>query len=563
MNFCKHCGNLLDENASFCDICGEPVSQPEADSNTGFFSKIIFELERNKTFAAALAVLLAISLGIVTFCLLQVLSSSGLKSAKKDENSTAAEKSKDKIKSNKTDNEVVSAEKSVIAKFSEVADSKSEFDRLQTRMQSKAKSYPAVNMKYISSDVSEYPLIKIYYQLIDANGNSIILNSPSAAIRESVAGGAYIEREVKRIEKLKGNQGLSIDIIADKSGSMGTDMPKVQNVMSQFISSLDYQNGDQAELLAFEGNVMYMCSYTKNTSLLNNGISSLSAYGDTALYDACIEGIRNASGQAGAKCVIVFTDGQDNASLHNAQEVINYAVSSSVPLYIIGAGDADSYGLTDIANRTGGRYWNINDLYDMSQILQSIYTEQKDLYCLEYVTDTNVDAYTQRTASCIILDDNYGVQNESSFTPSKVIQHAQHNNRYEAVKNDISWMDANINAIQQGGHLVTITSQQEMNDIINIAQGAGLKYVWIGGYTMITNGYCYGHWITGEDFNQYSAWYPGEPSRNDRDGTEEKYLMLWNVEGNWSWNDERNDPAHDPKFTYFLGKTGYVIEYEN
>ena len=50
MNFCKHCGNLLDENASFCDICGEPVSQPEADSNTGFFSKIIFELERNKTF---------------------------------------------------------------------------------------------------------------------------------------------------------------------------------------------------------------------------------------------------------------------------------------------------------------------------------------------------------------------------------------------------------------------------------------------------------------------------------------------------------------------------------
>lgn len=277
--------------------------------------------------------LLAISLGIVTFCLLQVLSSSGLKSAKKDKNSTAAEKSKDKIKSNKTDNEVVSAEKSVIAKFSEAADSKSGFDRLQTRMQSKAKSYPAVNMKYISSDVSEYPLIKIYYQLIDANGNSIILNSPSAAIRESVAGGAYIEREVKRIEKLKGNQGLSIDIIADKSGSMGTDMPKVQNVMSQFISSLDYQNGDQAELLAFEGNVMYMCSYTKNTSLLNNGISSLSAYGDTALYDACIEGIRNASGQAGAKCVIVFTDGQDNASLHNAQEVINYAVSSCSALY--------------------------------------------------------------------------------------------------------------------------------------------------------------------------------------------------------------------------------------
>jgi len=34
-----------------------------------------------------------------------------------------------------------------------------------------------------------------------------------------------------------------------------------------------------------------------------------------------------------------------------------------------------------------------------------------------------------------------------------------------------------------------------------------------------------------------------------------------NVNGNWSWNDQRNDPGRD--FKYFAGKTGYICEYED
>lgn len=418
------------------------------------------------------------------------------------------------------------------------------------------------NMKYISSDVSEYPVVKVYYQILDTSDAAVTLSSPTAAVKESIAGGAYIEREVKKVEKLEGNQGLSIDIVADKSGSMEQDMPKIKNVMSQFINSLDYNNGDQAEFLAFEDSVMYMCSYTRSLEFLNNGVASLSANGNTALYDACMEGVRNASAQAGAKCVIVFTDGQDNASYYNEQDVINAAIASSVPIYIIGAGDVDSYGLTYIAEQTKGRYWNINDLYDMSSILQNIYTEQKDLYCIEYVTDQSIDAYTERSAQCLVLDNTYTCENESTFVASKVIAHTKHDSKYELVKADVSWSQANAEAIQRGGHLVTITSEEEMQTVSKMAADAGLTYVWMGGYTMINNGYCYGHWITGENFEQYQVWYPGEPSRNDRDGTEEKYLILWNVAGIWSWNDERDDPIHDPALSYFLGKTGYVVEYE-
>jgi hypothetical protein len=82
----------------------------------------------------------------------------------------------------------------------------------------------------------------------------------------------------------------------------------------------------------------------------------------------------------------------------------------------------------------------------------------------------------------------------------------------------------------------------------------------MGGYTSVRNGAAYGHWTTGEPF-AFAPWYPGEPSRNDLDGVPEFYLIFWNVEGVWSFNDERDDVAAD--LATYRGKMGYVIEYEN
>ncbi|WP_049962177.1 VWA domain-containing protein [Oribacterium sp. FC2011] len=450
---------------------------------------------------------------------------------------------------------VTTDDKTAVSAASEI-----DYDRLQKEIAQLMQG----NMVYISSDVSQYPLVRVYFQINDANGNVQTLLSPTAAIRESISGGAFIEREIKKIEKLEGNQGISIDIVADKSGSMDSDINQVKSVMSQFVNSLDYTNGDRAELLAFEDSVMYMCSYTNNPVYLNNGILGMSAYGGTALYDAIYEAVTNSSGQAGAHCVIAFTDGQDNRSVFNYQQVVDYARAVSVPIYIIGAGSVDTQTLTYIADQTGGRYWNINDLYDMTEILNEIYSEQKDMYCLEYISQADADRYAPRSIESVVCDkdSNYGASTTTSFTPARVIDYGNHSSRYEVVLQDISWADANAAAIRKGGHLVTITSQDEMNQVSALCENAGIKYCWMGGYTMLDSSGCYGHWITGEDFNQYQAWYPGEPSRNDLDGTEEKYLMLWNIKGVWSWNDERIHPAGDLDLQYYRGKTGYVIEYE-
>ena len=67
-------------------------------------------------------------------------------------------------------------------------------------------------------------------------------------------------------------------------------------------------------------------------------------------------------------------------------------------------------------------------------------------------------------------------------------------------------------------------------------------------------------WITNEPWGGYVNWFPGEPSKQDADGTLEDCLCLWNVDDNgWTMNDQRNDL---PSFTSTQGRIGYICEYE-
>lgn len=429
------------------------------------------------------------------------------------------------------------------------------YDSLRSRLAQS--SYGTLT--FVSSDVSDYPTVRLYYSYTDNSGTPITLTAPMAGIKETLSGGGQIERTVKSIQRLDGNQGLSIDIVADKSDSMYADLYTMQTIMSEFVRNMDFNAGDQAEIIAFDSFIMYMCTYTKDTNLLTNGISNMTAYGMTRLYDALIEGINNAANQPGARCVIGFTDGIDNESSYTYSDVIRIANQKEVPVYIIGTSQADSYVLRDICSQTSGYYWDINSIYDMSGIMSQIYSNNKAMYCVEYESDVSFDAYLQRSVSCVVADNTYSCESANvTFTPVKAIEKTKHSQRYEVIKDDVTWTEANEKCIAKGGHLATITSQAEMDQLSKMAEDAGLKYAWMGGYTSVRNGSAFGHWVTGEPFD-YTAWYQGEPSRNDKDGTPEFYLVLWNVKGKWSWNDERNDLT---EMSYAKDKIGYICEYE-
>lgn len=96
---------------------------------------------------------------------------------------------------------------------------------------------------------------------------------------------------------------------------------------------------------------------------------------------------------------------------------------------------------------------------------------------------------------------------------------------YKRIDLDMSWMDARAYCVQQGGHLVTITSPEEQDFLANNFYGQKL---WIGAFESNLGW----RWVTDEPWG-YDNWRKGEPS-----GGEEWCGCFWT---DMEWNDIRNE----------------------
>ena len=274
--------------------------------------------------------------------------------------------------------------------------------------------------KFISSDVSEYPLVKLYYKIYDNNGNvKKDFNAYEIKINERDTTGNYVPRVVKTGEIINKKQGLNISLIADRSTSLNaTDLGKIKNAMKTFVSNMDFSVGDKAEVISFGSDITNICSFTNNKQALNNGIDSMVLDGSTALYDAIYRGISHAVTQNGARCVVVFTDGQDNHSSNTKQSIINYALQQQVPIYVVGVGNSVAESdLRNLAISTGGSYWGINNVGELSRVYTSVYDEGKSTYYIEYQTDNSMGQYALRNVQVTIDDGVQYVEAVNDFVP--------------------------------------------------------------------------------------------------------------------------------------------------
>ncbi len=126
---------------------------------------------------------------------------------------------------------------------------------------------------------------------------------------------------------------------------------------------------------------------------------------------------------------------------------------------------------------------------------------------------------------------------------------------YEAIRADVGWLDAQQEAAARGGYLVTINTSEELQNVIDLATQAGFDKIWIGAHRVDGNLV----WESGEDVVFYQ-WDDGEPSFTDSgDGAAEDYIMLWQRNGKWVYNDSRENPLTD-FYGMYGGRIGYVVE---
>jgi Ca-activated chloride channel family protein len=155
---------------------------------------------------------------------------------------------------------------------------------------------------------------------------------------------------------------VSVGLVVDHSRSMGPKLAEVAAAIFSFAQSSNPQ--DEMFVVDFNDSVSLEQPggnpFTHEPSELASAIAAVSADGQTALYDAVIEGLNHLQLAHGdKKALVIISDGGDNASRHKYADVLALARRSQTIIYSVGLVGADSQEenpgiLRRLCNDTGG-----------------------------------------------------------------------------------------------------------------------------------------------------------------------------------------------------------------
>lgn len=134
------------------------------------------------------------------------------------------------------------------------------------------------------------------------------------------------------------------------------------------------------------------------------------------------------------------------------------------------------------------------------------------------------------------------------------------NHKYVLYDQSITWTEAKEYCERLGGHLVTITSQEEQKFIERLMENGEKKQYWIGAF--LEGNVC--RWVTEEELI-YTNWDVNEPNRSMQSGIQEQYIQIYNSGGNrFSWNDMFDDNTVQGVEHFFcLNNVGFICEFDS
>lgn len=269
-------------------------------------------------------------------------------------------------------------------------------------------------------DASAFPHVKVYLQVKDGNGDVPKgLDGSLFYLSRADANAKYVKQKVTQVSQLDEEEALRVDLVADVSGSMdGQPLVDAKSVMNGFIDSMQFDAGDTAELTSFSTGVRLEQEFTDDASALKQGVDNLYTQDMTSLYDALYTAVERVAAQSGARCVIAFTDGDDNNSSVAIEQVEEAATRYRIPIFIIGVGDADYTSVSQLASATGGMYFNVGDTISMADIYKKIYRTEKDLYLLEYDDESGASASDEADIRVGYKGSDFTGECDYSYTPN-------------------------------------------------------------------------------------------------------------------------------------------------
>jgi VWFA-related protein len=185
---------------------------------------------------------------------------------------------------------------------------------------------------------------------------------------------------------------VTVGLVIDNSGSMGSKRPEVVAATEEFAKSSNSR--DEMFIVSFSQRASLGLPkgvpFTSDVQQLQAAASRTPAYGNTALYDGLAAALEHLQmGTAGRKALIVITDGGDNASRLSFQGLLKRAEASSAQIYTIGVFDKNYSGedpsvLKRLAKVTGGKAYFPESPSQITAICRQIAQDLRHQYTIGY-----------------------------------------------------------------------------------------------------------------------------------------------------------------------------------
>jgi Ca-activated chloride channel family protein len=205
---------------------------------------------------------------------------------------------------------------------------------------------------------------------------------------------------------------VSFGLVVDNSGSMRDKRPQVNAAALTFVKTSNPQ--DEGFVVNFNDDYYLDTEhdFTSDLAEMRTALERIDARGSTALYDAVIGSLDHLKkGTRDKKVLLVVTDGEDNASRHSLENVVEQAQRSNAVIYAVGVFSDDDIkhnhrtmkkargALGDLANATGGLAFFPETADDTEAICTQIAHDIRNQYTLAYYPTNTAHDGTFRTVA--------------------------------------------------------------------------------------------------------------------------------------------------------------------
>ena len=246
-------------------------------------------------------------------------------------------------------------------------------------------------------------LVVLHVTVVDKTGH-LVTTLPQNAF-QVYENGVQQQLKVFRREDVPVSMGL----IVDNSGSMRDKRAKVEAAALALVKASNPQ--DEVFVVNFNDEAFLDKEFTSDVKQMEEGLARIDSRGGTAMRDAIRMSIDHLKEKAkkDKKVLVVVTDGNDNSSQINLENLVRAAQQSETIIYTIGLLSEEERreakrakrALDALAEATGGQSYYPKELSQVESVCTQVAHDVRNQYILAYTPSNQALDGTFRTIKVI------------------------------------------------------------------------------------------------------------------------------------------------------------------